>query len=394
MCLRKVCAILIGLVISVSSQTVYAQDETDDVDITGVYYDVQQIPSTDKKALAHSGFDSKQMAYIYYDVENEDYVFGFEDKLFRSADTLKLINKNDYMNSFDPADMSSYSWRDCDFAGDLMFVDNEGMRLLVNIFIYMKEMYSYSGHYTTPLVEIMIYKLDAMGKKIDGKRVGFYRFLYLYSDIEMLGPFTGEFCGVNEDDDHVCIKGIYQQGAEGWVSGSCAASGGEQPCPKIGDRIEYNVQVSFRFDPENKAFTIENHLDDFRPMDAAYYAEKKVTERQLKLLQLLNGRWAALKEGDTSEYVFAVAKPEGGSILPKQLEFAIFAKDRSGRMIPLPISHMKLNIIEITYDSVMVQAEAGKGGEEHPPLQLQHVGDGMFYMRGPDLNEGFFLVGD
>ena len=378
MSMKSMVLVLIGLMMGLTSQeAVAAYVAPEDVDITGVYL------YNDKE---------NKIAYIYrLDDEESGYLLGFSDpewrisgQEWRTSDKITNSETEELMYSY-RSDGTRSERASKRYRHRLNFTNEAGQELRV--------MFDRSLG-----IGILRFDADSPEPGLFGAPLGdgnfFHKKYDIYKELETLGPFTGTFCGYRDVDGMtwVCFSDRNSSTGEAWFKGFCHNEAGD--CPKAGARIEYTVLKYSIFNRQKLAFDIDNRIYQFKLMDIAYYAEKKVTERQLKLLQLLNGRWSGLNEGDTNDYVFTLAKPEMGSILPKQLEFTIFGRDRYGRIIALPSGHTKLNIIEIKNDSVIVQAESGKDGKEYPLLQIQRVEDNMFYMRGPDVNLGFFRLGD
>ena len=375
MSMKSMVLMLIGLMTVLPSQTAIAIS-LDEVDITGVY---------------HYSHKENKIAYIYrLDGEESGYLLGFNGpewgilngQEWRTTDKIAKPTEEVICNQVEGSPYGGTSRSE--IRSRLNFTNQAGQKLRVK----------FDGN--ALYLNISRFDLDSPDPGLlDGVGSSFFhKKADIYKELETLGPFTGTFCGYRDVDDitWVCFSDRNSSTGEAWIKGFCHNDAGD--CPQAGARVEYSILKYSIFNREKLVFDIDSRINQFHLMDVAYYAEKKVTERQLKLLNLLNGRWAGLNEGDTNEYVFALAKPEAGSVIPKQLEFTIFGRDRAGRIIPLPSGHTKMNIIEIKNDLVIVQAESGKDGKEYPLLQIQRVEDNMFYMRGPDVNLGFFRLGD
>ena len=375
MSMKSMVLMLIGLIMVLHCQTAVALS-LEDVDITGVY---------------HYSHKENKIAYIYrLNGEESGYLLGFygpewgifNGQEWRTTDKIAQPTEEVIRNQVEGSPYGGTSRSE--IRSRLNFTNQAGQKLRVKF--DGNALYLNISRFDLDSPEPGL--LDGVGSSF------FHKNADIYKELETLGPFTRTFCGYRDVDGltWICFSDRNSSTGEAWIKGFCHNDAGD--CPKAGARIEYTVLKYSIFNRETLSFDIDNRIYQFQLMDVAYYAEKKVTERQLKLLNLLNGRWAGLNGDDTNEYVFALVKPERDSSLPKQLEFTIFGRDKYGRIISLPSGHTKLNIIEIKNDSVMVQAESGRDGKEYPLLQIQRVEDNMFYMRGPDVNLGFFRSGD
>jgi len=373
MSIKSMISMLIGLMTALSSQAAVAVS-LEDVDITGVYL------------YRH---DESKIAYIYrLDEEESGYLLGFNGpewgslngQEWRTTDRITEPTEEVFERRID----DSYTTSRGELRSRLNFTNQAGQQLRVKF--DGNALYINIPRFDLDSPEPGL--LDSVGDSF------FHRKYDIYKELETVGPFTGTFCGYKDVDGvtWVCFSDRNSSTGESWIKGFCHNDAGE--CPKAGAGVEYTVLKYSIFNREKLAFDIDSRIYQFQLMDVAYYAEKKIAEKQLKLLRLLDGRWAGLNEDDTNEYIFALAKPDAGSLLPNQLEFAIFVRDKYGRIIPQPANYTKLNIIEITNDSVVVQAEGGKDGKEYPLLQIQRVEDNTFYMHGPDVNLGFFRLSD